>query len=119
MVKKIFYLLFFVLFVSCKYGFIKFDEYMENNIFNDKEILENEFYEIQDLEYKARMMYQEGGTTYNIYDNPNGKRIFFLKYWTRIIPIEIIKKNGSTWVKIETKEHNRGWVNSCFIELHR
>jgi hypothetical protein len=85
----------------------------------NKEILENKFYSLQNLEYKARMTYQQGETYFNIYDNPSGEQLFALKYWTKIVPIEIMKTNGNIWIKVETKDHNYGWVKSCFIELYR
>jgi hypothetical protein len=120
---KIFYLLlFFMFFVSCKSEFINFAEYMKNNVFiiiNSNEILENKIYEIQDLEYDARIIYLEEGTYFNIYDNPNGKQVFSVKYWTKIMPIKIMETNRSIWVNIKTKDHNCGWIESCFIELYR
>jgi SH3-like domain-containing protein len=117
--QSIFYLLFFVLFVSCKNGYINFDEYIKNIMFKNKVILENKIYPIQNLEYTARIIYLEEGTYFNIHDNPSGEQLFSIKYWTKIMPIEIMKTNGSIWVNIETKDHNRGWIESCFIELYR
>jgi hypothetical protein len=108
-----------MLFISCKNEFINFDEYIRNNMFNNKEILENNIYTIQNLEYKARIIYLEEGTYFNIYDNPNGEQLFSIKYWTKIIPIEIMKTDTSIWINIETKDYDRGWIESCFIELYR
>jgi hypothetical protein len=116
---KIIYLLFFILFTSCKNVSINFDEYIKNIMFNNKNILENTIYAIQNLEYKARIIYLEEGTYFNIYDKPDGKQLFSIKYWTKIKLIEIMKINRNIWVNIERKDHNRGWIESRFIELYR
>jgi hypothetical protein len=118
--KRIFIFLFsiFILF-GCNKKAINFDEYIKNIIFDDKEIIENEIYEVQNLEYKAQTIYSENGTHFNIFDNPNGGQVLFsVKYWTKIEPIEIFSINGIFFVKIKTKENKIGWIKSCYIELY-
>jgi hypothetical protein len=106
------------LFISCRSEFVDFDEYVKNNMFNNKEILEDEIYVIHNFKYKSRVIYSEGETFFSIYDGPNGKQIFSIKYWTKVIPIEIIKNNDATWVKIKTEDQNQGWIKSFFLEVN-
>jgi hypothetical protein len=88
-------------------------------MFNNNKILDEKIYAIQDTDYKARIIYSELGTHFGIYESPTGKILFHLKYWTEIMPIEIISLNGNIWVKIKTKENKIGWIKSQFIEVAR
>jgi len=99
--------------------FVNYDEYIKNVIFDDKEILNDKTYIVENLNFKARIIYPDKGTYVRVYDNPNQDEIICeLKYFTRINPIEIIKTNGDIWVKIETKDNRVGWICSNYIEVH-
>jgi hypothetical protein len=115
---NIIYLLIFTLFLSCDKKYISFDEYIKNdNIFSGKKLLENKIFTIEN---EARIIYDEEGTFFSIYDNPDESKILFkLKYRTKIIPLEIISFNGNLWVKIKTKDDRIGWIKSCYIELYK
>jgi hypothetical protein len=111
--------LFIIVLISCDNKPINFEGYIKNNLFNNKEILENNIYQIENLNYKKiRMVYDEEGTYFSIYENPNNKnKIFDIKYWTEVIPIEIVFINSKFWVKINTKDNRKGWVNAMYIEM--
>ena len=111
--------LFIIVLISCDNKPINFEEYIKNNIFINKEILENNIYQIGNLNYKKiRIIYDDEGTYSSIYENPNNNnKIFDIKYWTKIIPIEIIFINGKFWVNIKTKDNRNGWVKAKYIEI--
>jgi hypothetical protein len=111
--------LFIIILISCNNKPINFEEYIKNNIFNNKEILENNIYQIENLNYKKiRMIYPDDGTYFSVYENPNNnKKIFDIKYWTEIMPIEIIFINRKIWVKIKTKDNRNGWIKAMYIEI--
>jgi hypothetical protein len=99
--------------------YLKFEDYIFSELFNNEEILENNFYSFNSLKYKARIIYSGLGTHFNIYDNQNkDKLLFSLKYWTIIEPIEFVKINEEIMVKIKTKDNRIGWINGNFIELY-
>jgi hypothetical protein len=115
----IIYLL-FIVFISCNNKPINFEEYIINNIFNNKDILENNIYPIENLNYrKIRIQLHEEGTYFVVYDNPNKNKIFDIKYWTEIIPTEIIFENGVFFVKIKTKDNRIGWIKAMYIEIFK
>jgi len=97
--------------------FTNFDEYIKNVVFGGEKILDNRTYKLSGFEHKTRTLYSEGGTYYNLFDNPNGNNLFRIKYRTEIKPTEIICSNGIIWVKVETKDNRCGWIKSCYIEL--
>ncbi|MDR0320389.1 MAG: hypothetical protein LBI28_02710 [Treponema sp.] len=106
-------------FFSCDKKYIKFEDYLINNILKDKTLLENDIYPIGYLEYKARLIYSDSGTHLSIYDDINKEnKIFDLKYWTIIEPMEIVNMNESILVKIKTKNNRIGWINARYIELY-
>jgi|TergutMp193P3_1026864.scaffolds.fasta_scaffold206289_1 hypothetical protein len=119
MLANIFFLSISTLFISCSNEFKDFDEFIKNSVFNDNEILDEKIYEIQDTDNKARIIYSGSGTHFGIYENPDGKILFHLKYRTEIVPIEIISSNGIIWVKVETNDNRIGWIKSHFIEIKR
>jgi hypothetical protein len=92
---------------------------LNNNILKNKTFLENNIYPIEYLEYKARIIYSEGGTHFSIYEDINKEnKIFNLKYWTLIELVEIVNMNGEYLVKIKTKDNRVGWINAYYIELY-
>jgi hypothetical protein len=95
--------------------YIKFEDY----IFYDEKILENNIYTFNNLNYKARIAYSELGTLFSIYDNQyQDERLFSLKYWTIIKPIELVRIKEKIMVKIETKDNRIGWIDGKYIELY-
>jgi hypothetical protein len=118
--KQKFLLVFFIFILfGCNKKTINFDEYIKEIMFNKKEILENKIYPIENFEYKARTIYTENGTHFNIYANPNEEQVLYaIKYWTKIEIIEIINIEGIFLAKIKPKEKETGWINAFFIELY-
>jgi len=110
-------ILIFTMFISCNKKFTNFDEYLKNVIFKGEKIMDDKTYILIDIDYKTRIIYSELGTSFNLYDNPNGNILLSIKYWTEIKPLEIISSDGIIWVKTKTKDNQLGWIKSHFIEI--
>jgi hypothetical protein len=105
----------FTLFISCNREYINFEEFLANNTFISEEMQYRDI-----MEYKARIIFAEDGTYFNVYDNPNeNTKIFEIKYWVKIIPVEIMTTDGNLWVKIKTKDNRLGWIKGNYIELYK
>jgi len=115
--RRYIYLILIIIFTSCKNNYIYFIDYMNSFLINSDEIIENELYIIHEFNYKARVIYSELGTHFNIYNTPEGIIFTKIKYWTDIIPIEYKKLDDNIWVNVKIKDNINGWIKSQFIEV--
>ena len=105
---------------SCNYNYINFNEYIINDLFFEKEIVEDKIYLLNSNLFKARITNGKEATIYSIYNNPIERIILFrLNYWTEIKLQKIINTDGFIWVNIKTEDNKTGWIKSNFIELEK